>query len=75
MATFLVAHRPDATTNVGEFLYHPKLSQLLYDRCRAVGVPVIADIPALKIHPAADGPATWSDFAFRMLKVSPAERH
>ncbi|MGD1031359.1 MAG: alpha/beta hydrolase [Opitutaceae bacterium] len=69
---FLVAHRPDALTNAGEFLHHPKLSQLLYERCRAVGVPVVADIPALQIRPGAGEPATWRDFVFRELGVPPA---
>jgi acetyl esterase/lipase len=69
---FLVAHRPNALTNVGEFLHHPKLSQSIYERCRAAGVPVIADIPALQIRPAAGEPATWRDFVFRTLKVPPA---
>jgi len=70
---FLVALRPDAMSNAGEFLHHPKLSQLLYERCRAVGVPVIANIPALQIHPAADAPVTWRDFVLRMLKASSTE--
>ena len=71
---FLVAHRPDSLTNVGEFLHHPRLSQLLYERCRAVGVPVIADIPALQIRPGAGEPATWSAFVLRALKVQQAGR-
>ena len=72
---FLVAHRPDALTNAAEFLHHPKLSQLLYERCRAVGVPVVADIPALQIQPTSGEPTTWRDFVFRALKVSAAERN
>lgn len=71
---FLVAHRPNELTTSGEFLHHPKLSQLLYERCRAVGAPVIADIPALQIRPGAGEPATWRDFVFRVLKVPPADR-
>ena len=71
---FLVAHRPNTLTNAGEFLHHPKLSQLLYERCRAAGVPVVADIPALQIHPAAGEPATWRDFVLRALQAPPPER-
>jgi hypothetical protein len=68
---FLSARRPDALTNANEFVHHPKLSRAIYDRCRAVGAPVIAEIPALGIHPSAGDPPTWRDLMFRVLKVTP----
>lgn len=58
--------------NVNQFLHHPKHSQLLYDRCREVGVPVVASIGALGIKPPADGPRNWHDFVFKHLGVTAA---
>ncbi len=55
--------------NNNQFLHHPKHSQLLYDRCREVGVPVVASIAALGIKPASGGPTNWRDFAFTYLGV------
>lgn len=56
-------------TNISQFLHHPKHSQTLYDRCREVGVPVIANIPDLKILPAENQPATLSDFFIQQLNA------
>ncbi|MCX6951527.1 MAG: alpha/beta hydrolase [Verrucomicrobia bacterium] len=58
--------------NTNQFLHHPKHSQLLYDRCREVGVPVVASIPALGIRPPPGGPASWRDFVFKQLGVTAA---
>lgn len=65
---FLVAHRPDALTSVGEFVHHPRLTQRLYERCQEVGVPGVADIPALGLRPSPGEPATWCEFALRRLR-------
>lgn len=56
--------------NTNQFLHHPKHAQLLYDRCREIGLPVVASIPALDIKPADDGPKNWRDFAFKYLGVT-----
>ncbi len=58
------------TTN--QFLHTPKHSQLLYERCREIGVPVVGSIPAMGLKPAAGEPATWRDFAFKYLGVKPS---
>jgi acetyl esterase/lipase len=70
---FVSSSLPDlALTNSTQFLHHPRHGQALYDRCREVGVPVVANIPALGIAPPADGPKTWRDFLFRQLGIAPA---
>lgn len=58
--------------NNNQFLHHPKHSQLLYDRCREVGVPVVASIVALGIKPPSGGPTNWRDVAFKYLGVTGA---
>ena len=58
-----------ALTTVNQFLHHPKHAQALYERCRELGVPVVARIPDFGIAPPAGGPATLRDFLFRYLKV------
>ena len=55
--------------NTNQFLHHPKHAQKIMERCRAVGVPVVAIIPALGVKPAAGEPATWRDFLFARLGV------
>ena len=45
-----------------QFLHHPTHSQKLYERAQTLGVPVVANIPALKIFPPADGPNSLRDF-------------
>lgn len=49
-------------TDRGQYLHHPKHSQVICDRCRELGVTCIADIPALDLKPAKDGPANLRDF-------------
>jgi acetyl esterase/lipase len=70
---FISAALPDlALVNTGQFLHHPKHSQLLYDRCRELGVPVVASIPALGITPPKDGPASLADFLLQNLNARSA---
>ncbi|MEO6245514.1 MAG: hypothetical protein ABIQ12_08765, partial [Opitutaceae bacterium] len=59
-------------TSRGEFLHHPKHAQAIYDRCREVGVTVVADIPGLAIKPPANGSATERDFLLKYL-TTPAK--
>jgi hypothetical protein len=59
-----------ALENTGQFLHHPKHSQLLYERLREVGVPVVASIPALNIAPPTGAPLHWREFAFAHLQVN-----
>lgn len=63
-----------AWENNNQYLHHPKHSQILYDRLREVGVPVVANIPALKIAPPEGGPANWREFVFTHLGVKAATR-
>jgi hypothetical protein len=60
-------------TDRGQYLHHPKHSQVIYERCRELGIPVLADIPALDLKPAKGGPANLREFLCEQLKVhSPA---
>lgn len=51
----------------GHLLHHPKHAQAIYDRCREIGVPVEATIPAYSIQPAPDAPQTMSAFLLSHL--------
>lgn len=67
---FIHAALPDlALETPNQFLHHPKHAQLIYERCRELGIPVVANIRALRITPPADGPQTWRDFVFQHLGV------
>ena len=55
--------------NTNQLLHHPRHAQLLYDRCRELGIPVVANIPAFDIAPPKDGPATLREFLMKNLKV------
>jgi acetyl esterase len=69
---FLACSRSGGPINdKGAYLHHPKHSQLVYDRCREVGVVAVADLPGLNIHPASDAPKTLQAFLFKHLKVEP----
>lgn len=59
-----------AVESLSQLLHHPKHAQLLYERLRELGVPVVANIPALKIAPPAGGPRTWPEFLFAQLGVT-----
>lgn len=58
-----------AVENLNQLLHHPRHAQLLYERLRELGVPTVANIPALKITPAAGEPRTWPEFLFQHLGV------
>jgi hypothetical protein len=61
---------PDlALVNSNQFLHHPKHAQLLYERGREIGLPVVANIPAVGIALPRTGPANWRDFAFAHLGI------
>ncbi len=67
---FLSASRAGGEiTDRGAYLHHPKHSQLIYDRCRELGVTAIADLPGLGIKPAPGEPNNLRDFFFLHLKV------
>lgn len=67
---FLISLRPAIeSTDANQLLHHPRHAQLLYDRCRELGAPVVAVIPALNVAPPAGGPASLRDFLFQALKV------
>ncbi|MBL9204629.1 MAG: alpha/beta hydrolase [Opitutaceae bacterium] len=57
-------------TNVNQYLHHPRHSLLVVERCRSVGVPVVAKIPALKVMPAEGEPAHGEPFLFKVLAVA-----
>ena len=59
--------------NRGDYLHHPKHSQAIYDRCRELGVTVVADIPGLNIKPPAEGPAKQREFLLKYLKTPTAK--
>jgi len=54
----------------GHLLHHPKHALAIYERCRQVGVPVVANIPALGMRPSPDQPQDLAAFLFRHLGVS-----
>lgn len=57
-----------ALDSVGQYLHHPRHSQLIYERCRERGVGVVARIPALGIAPTAE-PRYGEAFMFAHLKA------
>jgi acetyl esterase/lipase len=58
-----------ALESSNQFLHHPKHAQLLYERCREIGLPVVANIPAIGIALPSGGPASWREFVLTHLKV------
>jgi acetyl esterase/lipase len=58
----------------GDFLHHPLHAKAIYDRCRELGVTVVADLPGLGIKPPAEGPAKLRDFLLQHLQPSAATR-
>ncbi|MSU49851.1 MAG: alpha/beta hydrolase [Opitutus sp.] len=58
-------------TSRGHLLHHPKHAQAIYDRCREIGVGVVAQIPGLDIKPGKDDPQNLREFLFQHLKVTP----
>lgn len=59
--------------NRGDYLHHPKHSQAIYDRCRELGVTVVAQIPGLDIKPPAEGPTKQREFLLKYLKMPAAK--
>ena len=69
-AVFLNASmRGGEITDRNQYLHHPKHSQVIYDRCRELGLVALADIPALQLKPTPGGPANLRDFFLQQLKV------
>lgn len=67
---FLTAGLPTLelkTTN--QFLHHPKHALLVYERCRALKAPVIAQIPAYGIFPPESAPQSLTEFMIGHLKL------
>lgn len=72
---FISASLPDfKLENTNQFLHSPKHSQLLYERCREVGLPVVASIPAMGLKPERGEPANWREFVFKNLGVTPSAK-
>jgi acetyl esterase/lipase len=68
---FLLNRRPAGdVTNHGHFLHHPRHAQVVYDRARELGVPVIADLPTYGISPPPGGPGTVRECIFKQLRVT-----
>jgi len=61
-------------TDRGHLLHHPKHALAIRDRCREVGVPVVANLPGLDIRPGKDDPANLTEFLFKYLKVAAATK-
>ncbi len=58
-----------ALSNTSEFLHHPDHSRLLFERCREMGVPVTAEIPAHGIGPSAtDSPTLLAFLVAHLLR-------
>ncbi len=57
-------------TDRGHLLHHPKHALAIYDRCRQVGVPVVANLPALGLRPGPEEPPDLAAFLFRHLQVT-----
>jgi hypothetical protein len=65
---FLVTTSPGgAITDRGALLHHPKHAKAVYDKCREIGVPVQADIPAFNLKPGPGDPQTMSAFLLSHL--------
>ncbi|MBI5772502.1 MAG: alpha/beta hydrolase [Verrucomicrobia bacterium] len=56
-------------TDRGHLLHHPKHAKAVLDRCRELGVGVVAQIPGLGIKPDAGGPQDLHEFLFKHLRV------
>lgn len=59
-------------TDRNQYLHHPKHSQVIYERCREVGVVALADIPALQLKPEKGAPTSLREFFLQQLKVGGA---
>ena len=54
----------------GHLLHHPRHALAIYDRCREVGVPAVANIPALGIRPRDNEPQNMTEFLFKHLGIA-----
>ncbi|HEY2414290.1 MAG TPA: alpha/beta hydrolase [Pirellulaceae bacterium] len=54
-------------TDRGHLLHHPKHAEAIKKRCDEIGILAIGNIPALNIKPAADQPATMTEFLLQQL--------
>lgn len=61
-------------TTSGQILHHPLHAKKLYERCRELGVPVVARVPAFGLAPAAGEPASLRDFLFTHLRTNALAR-
>lgn len=52
----------------GQMLHHPLHAKAIHDRCRELGVPVVANVPALGLAPAPEEPRNLRDFLFAHLR-------
>ncbi|MGC4007514.1 MAG: hypothetical protein QM811_32080, partial [Pirellulales bacterium] len=69
---FLTSKLPGGdVTNHNHLLHHPLHAKTIYDRCRAVGIDAVADLPGLKLSPAKDQPADLRRFLYRHLLDAP----
>jgi acetyl esterase/lipase len=64
------AMRGGEITDRGQYLHHPLHAKAIYDRCRELGIPVVAHVPALRIEPAPDQPRDLNSFLFKYLHVT-----
>jgi pimeloyl-ACP methyl ester carboxylesterase len=54
-------------TDRGHLLHHPRHAEAIKKRCDEIGILAIGNIPALNIKPAADQPATMTEFLLQQL--------
>lgn len=73
---FLGNTLPDLAMNTSsQVLHHPSHSQRLYERAKELGVPVVANVPAVGLSPPRGGPKTLRDFLLLHLRATaPASR-
>jgi acetyl esterase/lipase len=57
-------------TDRGHLLHHPKHALAIFERCRQVGVPVVANVPALGLRPGPGQPQDLAAFLFQHLEVT-----
>ena len=55
----------------GHLLHHPLHAKAICDKCREIGVPVEAEIPAFNLKPDPGTPQTMSEFLLMRVKTSP----
>ncbi|MEY2880292.1 MAG: hypothetical protein RLZZ15_2672 [Verrucomicrobiota bacterium] len=63
----ITARAAGPITDRGEFLHHPKHARTIHDRCRELGVTVVAEIPGYDLHPPPGAPASEREFLLTHL--------